>query len=60
MDANKDNVIAIHCKGGKGRTGTMICIWLLESKECPTAEVILNGIENLKTKIFIINKESFR
>ncbi len=31
MDADPKNVIAIHCKGGKGRTGTMICVWLIES-----------------------------
>jgi protein-tyrosine phosphatase len=39
MDASENNTIAIHCKGGKGRTGTMICIWLLESKACTTAKV---------------------
>ena len=35
MDADEENIIAIHCKGGKGRTGTMICIWLIE---CGTFE----------------------
>ena len=30
MAADQSNVIAIHCKGGKGRTGTMICVWLIE------------------------------
>lgn len=29
MEKDKQNVIAIHCKGGKGRTGTMICTWLV-------------------------------
>lgn len=29
MDADPDNIIAVHCKGGKGRTGTIICTWLI-------------------------------
>ena len=39
MIADPHNVIAVHCKGGKGRTGTMICIWLIESRQCSTAKV---------------------
>ncbi|XP_031564991.1 phosphatidylinositol 3,4,5-trisphosphate 3-phosphatase TPTE2-like [Actinia tenebrosa] len=31
MDQDPKNVIAVHCKGGKGRTGTAICSWLLAS-----------------------------
>jgi len=31
MSQDEDNVIAIHCKGGKGRTGTCVSSWLIES-----------------------------
>ncbi|KAJ8314351.1 hypothetical protein KUTeg_008912, partial [Tegillarca granosa] len=30
LSADEENVIAVHCKGGKGRTGTLICTWLVD------------------------------
>jgi protein-tyrosine phosphatase len=41
FEENEKNVIAVHCKGGKGRTGTMISVALLKSGVCQTPEVSL-------------------
>ncbi|CAF1513327.1 unnamed protein product [Adineta steineri] len=42
FEENEKNVIAVHCKGGKGRTGTMISVTLLRSGICETAEKALD------------------
>ena len=44
MDADDRNVIAVHCKGGKGRTGMMICVWLVHSSEFGEAQVSLSPV----------------
>ncbi|RMZ96992.1 phosphatidylinositol 3-4-5-trisphosphate 3-phosphatase TPTE2-like [Brachionus plicatilis] len=49
MNADPENVIAVHCKGGKGRTGTMICIWLLESKQYANASEALYKFGDRRT-----------
>lgn len=37
LDENPENVVAIHCKAGKGRTGTFISCLLLYLNDFPTA-----------------------
>jgi len=41
FEENEANVIAVHCKGGKGRTGTMISVALLKTGVCQTADEAL-------------------
>eukprot|EP01119_Soliformovum_irregulare_P019278 TRINITY_DN6064_c0_g1_i6.p1 TRINITY_DN6064_c0_g1~~TRINITY_DN6064_c0_g1_i6.p1 ORF type:complete len:465 (-),score=131.04 TRINITY_DN6064_c0_g1_i6:798-2192(-) len=32
LNADKDNVVGVHCKAGKGRTGVMLCCWMLYTR----------------------------
>ncbi|TRY83173.1 hypothetical protein DNTS_020674 [Danionella cerebrum] len=49
MAADPRNVIAIHCKGGKGRTGTMVCTWLIDSDQFESAQESLDYFGERRT-----------
>lgn len=41
LDANSENVVVVHCKAGKGRTGVACCCLLLYCGICTSAEEAL-------------------
>uniref|UniRef100_A0A8C1V8E5 Transmembrane phosphatase with tensin homology n=1 Tax=Cyprinus carpio TaxID=7962 RepID=A0A8C1V8E5_CYPCA len=49
MAVDSRNVIAIHCKGGKGRTGTMVCTWLIDSDQFENAQESLDYFGERRT-----------
>lgn len=49
LRADGKNVVAVHCKAGKGRTGTMICCYLLYSRQFNTAGEALNYYAQRRT-----------
>ncbi|KAK9173495.1 Dual specificity phosphatase catalytic domain protein [Cryptosporidium meleagridis] len=49
--SNRKNVVAIHCKGGKGRTGIVVVAWLLYSRLCSSLEEALEYYSNRRTDL---------
>jgi phosphatidylinositol-3,4,5-trisphosphate 3-phosphatase/dual-specificity protein phosphatase PTEN len=49
LSSSESNVVAIHCKAGKGRTGLMIACLLLHTKEAATAQEALECFANKRT-----------
>lgn len=49
LKADEKNVVAIHCKAGKGRTGMMISAYLLWSKAAATPKEALETFGNART-----------
>jgi phosphatidylinositol-3,4,5-trisphosphate 3-phosphatase/dual-specificity protein phosphatase PTEN len=49
LSKHKDNVAVVHCKAGKGRTGVMVCCYLLHSSRFSTAEEVLEYYGHQRT-----------
>ncbi|KAL4229892.1 Phosphatidylinositol 3 [Mactra antiquata] len=51
LSEDSENVVAIHCKGGKGRTGTLICTWLVECGQFEDAAESLDYFGDRRTDL---------
>jgi len=49
LHAAPQNVVAVHCKAGKGRTGVMVCALLLHLFDCSSAEEALKYFSAART-----------
>jgi len=49
LDMHPSNVAAVHCKAGKGRTGTFICCFLLFIRLFNSAESVINFYGMMRT-----------
>lgn len=50
LDHHRQNVVSIHCKAGKGRTGLVICSWLVFSGICDGAASALDKFGRTRTQ----------
>ena len=46
----KEPVVAIHCKAGKGRTGLIICCFLLFTEVFDSVEEAISHYDQTRTK----------
>lgn len=49
IDQHEENIAVVHCKAGKGRTGLMICSWLLYCKEWTDPNDAMNFYAAMRT-----------
>jgi len=56
LNENQSGTIAVHCRGGKGRTGSLCCAWLLFSRMCKHATEALGHFAEQRTDKGLVGK----
>ena len=56
LSHHPQNVIVVHCKGGKGRTGTMICVVLIDKGDFQNADECLGYFGDRRTDTNVDSK----
>lgn len=56
LESSKNNIIAVHCKAGKGRTGVMIVSLLLYSGACKTIQEALDTFSKARSELTVVSK----
>lgn len=50
LESDQENIIAVHCKAGKGRTGLLLCCYLQFDKSCASADEAIEFYAERRTK----------
>jgi len=53
----ENRLVVVHCRGGKGRTGSLCCAWLLYTRTCEDADDALNMFALERTELKLGKKK---